>query len=512
MAKNTKKKNSTARKLVPAAGMLMVSAAMLASSTYAWFTMSREVEVTNIKMTASVPEDLQISLGHLIDIDGQGEGDATQANASTYTGLTGNQGRLAPASTAEGATADNGAVKAPNTGNDSVSMLDWSSTADISEYYRLGRIIPASSTTGANIYFTPDAAGVGKTLKAGAKYYQAADIAGAKGETTFATVEGTVTEGVSTTKFYNTTLHAIRTIDETDDKWNDGVTPASTASTSTDNTYARGTEWNVTNDDGYFVDIPVWIRSSAKEDINLAVDAYVTTNAAVDEDDLYLAARAVILYNNSDVSLETRTSTTNPIRIRQDAISGTQSIVDYMYTTNSSGDAVSAVAAGAATYGDVTEYDGTQMIKVSAATADSNEYGTPTKVIVRVWLEGEDPNCWNQNAGQNFNISLKFSKDAVTPPATAIDRTNKAASTADGSLQNGARATVTSGSDTLVFEYDSTGNPKWDLIDGTFHRDKSKTYTFNGQTVTNSDDIAKQLEAMGTKASTFASTLTVSDE
>ena len=35
------------------------------TDSYAWFTMSREVEVTGIKMTASVPEDLQISLGKL---------------------------------------------------------------------------------------------------------------------------------------------------------------------------------------------------------------------------------------------------------------------------------------------------------------------------------------------------------------------------------------------------------------------------------------------------------------
>ena len=51
--------------MIPAIAMLTVSAMTLASSTYAWFTMSREVEVQNIQMTATVPEDIQISLGKI---------------------------------------------------------------------------------------------------------------------------------------------------------------------------------------------------------------------------------------------------------------------------------------------------------------------------------------------------------------------------------------------------------------------------------------------------------------
>ena len=62
---NNKKKPSAARKLIPAIGMLTVSAMMLSSSTYAWFTMSREVEVQNIQMVATTPEDIQISLGKI---------------------------------------------------------------------------------------------------------------------------------------------------------------------------------------------------------------------------------------------------------------------------------------------------------------------------------------------------------------------------------------------------------------------------------------------------------------
>ena len=40
--------SKTRRKLISSLGMLLVSATMLATSTYAWFTMNKEVEVRNL--------------------------------------------------------------------------------------------------------------------------------------------------------------------------------------------------------------------------------------------------------------------------------------------------------------------------------------------------------------------------------------------------------------------------------------------------------------------------------
>jgi hypothetical protein len=61
MMKKNMKKKSTARKLLPAAGMLAVSASMLATSTYAWFTMNRTVTVTGMTMNTKVSENLLIA-------------------------------------------------------------------------------------------------------------------------------------------------------------------------------------------------------------------------------------------------------------------------------------------------------------------------------------------------------------------------------------------------------------------------------------------------------------------
>jgi len=49
------------KKLIPAAGMLAVSAMMLATSTYAWFSMSTKVTATNIEMKATASKNLLIT-------------------------------------------------------------------------------------------------------------------------------------------------------------------------------------------------------------------------------------------------------------------------------------------------------------------------------------------------------------------------------------------------------------------------------------------------------------------
>ena len=65
MKKATNEKNSARRKLIPAIGMLTVSAMMLSSSTYAWFTMSKEVQVTGMEVKTTVGSNLLISTTNL---------------------------------------------------------------------------------------------------------------------------------------------------------------------------------------------------------------------------------------------------------------------------------------------------------------------------------------------------------------------------------------------------------------------------------------------------------------
>ncbi len=397
MTKNNNK-GSAKKKLLPAAAMLTTSAVMLSTATYAWFTMSREVEVKGISMTATTPEDIQISLGHLTGPTG---------GYSDNTGLLG--------------SADNGAASAPAAGNDDKSMLDWSNSIEITEYYRLGRIIPASSTNGVNIWFTPNATGVGKTVDKSATYYSAVNA-------TTTNAEATVRTG-STKPSLATTLHAITDDTAASDVWNTGASG---------DTYKVSNGWNSTNDDGYYVDIPVWLRTSSTDGVKLSVDAYVTPKTYVitgndDADNvLYKAARVAIIPDDT-TSASAETAANKLVNLKNgfdesgktalsDGYSGpTTNMVDF-YGRNKTTGAEDGTAQGtfdAANGESLANYDKAVIADTNACVVDltgtnnkgsGTGYGTAKKYYIRVWLEGEDPECWNANAGQDFTISLKFSK------------------------------------------------------------------------------------------------------
>lgn len=411
MNNNTsKKKGNTAKKLIPAAGMLAVSASMLATSTYAWFTMSREVEVKNIQMTATVPEDIQISLGAIGATNAAAGTQASNGNLAASTGVLVKDA---------GTTADDATVKAP------VNDWDWSNTADISKYYQIGKLIPASSTTGASIYFTPDANGVGKTVRSDAVYTQA--DGGTPGGA--AAAEPAVADGGGGGT-YAAKLYAFT--DPSNKTWTDYNADSNPTG------YRQSTGYNATYSDGYYVDIPVWLRTSSKAGASINVEAYVipkTTGQLLNSDNeaLYRAVRVALLNpTQADGAAAVTPTGLLPVADGMDGI--TSAAAGNLATNPFSGSSVLNWYNGAATnnvavkgsgsltsgaayatniYGPATVYAaGTQVVSLTAG--QGTEYGTPTKVIIRVWLEGEDPDCWNDTAGQDWSINLKFNNGTAT--------------------------------------------------------------------------------------------------
>jgi len=77
------------KKLIPALVLLLVSAIVLSTSSYAWFSMNRTVQATGISLTAAAPTNLVIS----------STGSTYAASASTDENYL---GKLFPASTADG--------------------------------------------------------------------------------------------------------------------------------------------------------------------------------------------------------------------------------------------------------------------------------------------------------------------------------------------------------------------------------------------------------------------------
>jgi len=365
---------------------------------YAWFTMSREVEVKNIQMTATTPEDVQVSLGMIGTSPTVAETSSTGKSLATSTGVL----------VANGSTASDGQVKAPQ------NAWDWSNTADISAYYAIGKLIPASSVDGTNIYFTPDANGVGKTVRDDAAYYQA------NGSTVN---DPSGSAAPSGTGYLKATLHAKTT---ESDSW------SSMSGTSTSGTggYTKSVAWNNTNDDGYYVDIPIWLRTSSTQDVNITVQAYVIPKTASQKGNeaseaLYKAVRVALLDTTQETGAASITPTTlipvaDGLTGMASGTSGTlsatpfagNSILDWYSGTNNSG-AVASVTGTSGTYGAASEYTNYNTV-VTLAKGSGGQYGAATKIIVRVWLEGNDPDCWNDTAGQDWSINLKFNNGTPT--------------------------------------------------------------------------------------------------
>lgn len=333
MKTNEKKYTSAKKKLIPAVAMLTTSAVMLSTATYAWFTMSREVEVTGIKLTATTPQTIEISLGRA----------TTQATIDNTTWAT-----------------------APK--NDAADTDLWSNKAATSSVYAtFGKLIPASSTNGTNLYYTTKANENGKSV----------DITG----------ENAFTKATEIN--------------------NAGWTFQSGGASSE-------TESNLTADtkgEGYYLDIPVWFRTTNVEDVKLGVDVTVTDPNADDDNtkgDLYKATRVAILNEdrsaaNGGVFLGAETDVDTGYYKKKAVRANTGTSENDYYGTVTVAKEVTANTAG-----QVTNSDSTEVANVTGVGTGKTGYSTPAKYYIRVWLEGEDVNCWNANAGQSFTVDLKF--------------------------------------------------------------------------------------------------------
>ena len=328
--------HSAAKKIIPAAAMLALSAVMLSTSTYAWFTMSKEVEMTGLSMSATVGEGMEISLAAVADdntITLKGD------NASTFDGEH-------PKDT---------------------DPKGWTSSVVVGNYYSdIGKLKPASSVDGAKLFDATDAGNGGKTASNFKELTPLADNMAA-------------------------------------------VTKLATRSDATTVT--------ATGNDGYYVDIPVHLRTSKTKSQSVTEgDIYckmIIKNAPADggnsdpNDILYKAVRVAFIpidSNGSEGSAE-KIFTVDELNAYYETGSSNGKAVN---STNSKAE-VSILSKDSVGSGDAFETgDGAVSgLKIPYA-ANAGEYGH-LDFKVRVWLEGESTSCYNQTAGQSWNIDFAFS-------------------------------------------------------------------------------------------------------
>lgn len=269
----------------------------------------------------------------------------------------------------------------------------WKSTVKIGEYYEnIGKIMPASSVEGNKLFYASD-----RDITAGGKVVEDS-----------ATVSQTTDE------------NAVKlTVKNNYDK--------------------SGTTNAVAKDDsskGYYVDIPMWIRTTYKVDTTVKCevtikDATTTIDGAVDGADLQKAVRvAVIPLGKANIKAD---STANSLAItpaHEYTVDGNTNVFgltfdSYNKDTNEKAisNAKDANTAYSTVLSDITSNaitvdvgenahsDTANIFTLKAAAA--NSYSVES-FVVRVWLEGESIYCNDANAAQDWNVQLNFTTADTT--------------------------------------------------------------------------------------------------
>lgn len=310
---------SAIKRIIPAVAMFALSAVMLTSSTYAWFTMSKEVNMTGLSMSATANSGMEIALASVNDSGGIS--DAHPGDTDAEKG--------------------------------------WTSSVVVGQYYSdIGKLRPASSTNGERLFYATDASDRGTT----ANNYK----------------EIVLTDNSNN---YNMAV----------------VTKRNQLSTNTDITS--------TGDVGYYVDIPVYLRTNKTggeaESIYCKMKIQKMDDAgnisASESDDLYKAVRIAFIKSDG--------SSTGKIF----------GVDDTYYNGGAANDegegkrgSVTVEKSCVTVTGAFTDINGEDTgLTISPAAAGETHGHLDFKV--RVWIEGESFYCSDSTAGQGWNIDLAFS-------------------------------------------------------------------------------------------------------
>lgn len=341
MRAKTNENTSAIKRLIPAIAMLALSAVTLSTSTYAWFTMGKEVKVEGINMAATASGGIEIALASV-----SSDNKIHLKNDSDYY---------------------DGAHPKDD------DALGWNSVVVLGNYYdKVGNLKPASSVNGQNLFYATDASSGGKKA------------------TTFEDV-GANAAGNNMANFNKRSDY-----------------PSSDA------------QIESSGSDGYYVDIPVHLRTRNKSTQNVQYKMYINDGDESADKELYQAVRVALL-KDTDSNASVILGANNGYYTSGQAIAsvgspdpttglkkGNWATVEVK--TNAVYSKLADANAENAAWGDTNmTFD---------ATANSSGY-YHLDMIVRIWLEGESTLCYDSNSGQKWNIGLIFSlPDSTSTPAT----------------------------------------------------------------------------------------------
>ena len=154
------------------------------------------------------------------------------------------------------------------------------------------------------------------------------------------------------------------------------------------------------NQEGYYLDVPLWIRTTGDKEVKIALDVEDAQNTFAKDLD-----KDGNVTENKEIAKAVRIGFINPNKDKN-ALDKENPLV-YNANDKFKGKVISSLNENKTAKKETPVYlsNSTQMLLVPAYS-QTNQKGTP--FIARIWIEGEDPNCVFANGGKSFAISLKF--------------------------------------------------------------------------------------------------------
>lgn len=330
------------KKLIPALVLLLVSAMVLSTSSYAWFSMNKTVSATGMSLTSTAPANLLIT------------------------------------------------NKAGKDGDGNFADGVWASSINASEVY-LGKLFPSSTATA-------------QETEVGSPFF----FAVTEGQTIGSTNIGGVAEtaGENATRFLTTGV--VKLIDH------DTATPVN---------------------NGYWAEYTLYFKTTgdSKLDVYLSAVAitnsgevkYVSVGSRTTEQNvagLYTKSGetyTLVTTGNGDGTTEYYTTIDDSVRVALFTVSAGVETLVGVYDLGAENDTVTPISAvTSGTAGDFatgTEFEELVDRDITDNTkyADTNTFEVKgnelvTELLVRVWIEGQNPKCINAVAGDSFGLAFTF--------------------------------------------------------------------------------------------------------
>lgn len=151
----------------------------------------------------------------------------------------------------------------------------------------------------------------------------------------------------------------------------------------------------------YYVDIPLYILTTGSKDVDVAIDTEKSSIETVDSGNIFNAVRFAVLD-------DAMTTSKGVYTMNKEMFTGATPVESVVaekadYAENDA--AIELNKASEVKKENKIKLKGTA--KMDKANVDTNKYQY-TKVVVRVWIEGQNKYCVTANANQKFIFNLTF--------------------------------------------------------------------------------------------------------